>query len=63
MVQDVRRLLRGAPRLALSIKPPPEAILFYRAATGLAQDLRLLRVRGRFRPLLKEIEERGQAPA
>ena len=26
--------------MALAIKPPAEAILFYRAATGLAQDLR-----------------------
>jgi len=59
MVQDVRRLLQSDPRLALSIKPPPEAVLFYRAATGLAQDLRLLRACGRFRPVLKEIEERG----
>jgi len=60
MVQDVRRLMQSNPRLVLTIKPPPEAILFYRAATGLAHDLRLLKVRGRFRPILREIEARGR---
>jgi predicted unusual protein kinase regulating ubiquinone biosynthesis (AarF/ABC1/UbiB family) len=63
IVQDVRRLLHSEPRVALSIKPPAEAVLFYRAAAGLLQDLRLLKARGRFRPILKEIELRGQAPA
>ena len=46
--------------MALTIKPPSEAILFYRAATGLAQDLRLLKVRGRFRPILADIVARGR---
>ena len=61
MVQDVRRLFQSEPLLALSIKPPTEAVLFYRAAAGLAQDLRLLKAAGRFRPVLKEIEARGVA--
>ncbi|HMC35505.1 MAG TPA: hypothetical protein VKH65_13885, partial [Myxococcales bacterium] len=60
MVQDVRRLMQSNPRLVLTIKPPPEAILFYRAATGLAHDLRLLKVRGRFRPILRDIQSRGR---
>jgi len=60
MVHDVRRLLQQHPRMALTIKPPSEAILFYRAAAGLAQDLRLLKVRGRFRPILAEIHQRGR---
>jgi predicted unusual protein kinase regulating ubiquinone biosynthesis (AarF/ABC1/UbiB family) len=59
MVVAARKLFQSEPRLALSIKPPREALLFYRAAAGLAQDLRLLKVRGRFRPLLKEIEDRA----
>ena len=59
MVLAARKLFQSEPRLALSIKPPPEALLFYRAAAGLAQDLRLLKVRGRFRPMLKEIEDRA----
>src|SRR6266851_2065382 len=60
MVQDVRRLVQSQPRVALAVKPPAEAILFYRAATGLAHDLRLLKVKGRFRPILREIEARGR---
>jgi hypothetical protein len=60
LVQDVRREFRSQPRLALSIKPPPEALLFYRSAAGLAQDLRLLKARGPFRAVLKEIEQRGK---
>jgi predicted unusual protein kinase regulating ubiquinone biosynthesis (AarF/ABC1/UbiB family) len=60
MVTDVRRLFQSHPRMVLAIKPPPEAILFYRAATGLAHDLRLLKVRGRFRPILREIQSRGR---
>jgi predicted unusual protein kinase regulating ubiquinone biosynthesis (AarF/ABC1/UbiB family) len=60
LVQDVRREFRSQPRLALSIKPPPEALLFYRSAAGLAQDLRLLKARGPFRAVLKEIEHRGK---
>jgi predicted unusual protein kinase regulating ubiquinone biosynthesis (AarF/ABC1/UbiB family) len=60
MVKDVRRLVQSHPRMALTIRPPPEAILFYRAATGLAHDLRLLGARGRFRPVLREIQSRGR---
>jgi predicted unusual protein kinase regulating ubiquinone biosynthesis (AarF/ABC1/UbiB family) len=60
MVQDVRRLLLSQPGMALAIRPPAEAVLFYRSAAGLAQDLRLLKAKGRFRPILREIEDRGQ---
>jgi predicted unusual protein kinase regulating ubiquinone biosynthesis (AarF/ABC1/UbiB family) len=63
MVVDTRRLFQSEPSLALSIKPPREAVLFYRAAAGLAQDLRLLKAKGRFRPVLREIEERGFSSA
>ncbi len=61
LVADVRRAFAGEPKLALSIKPPPEALLFYRSAAGLAQDLRLLKARGPFRAVLKEIADRGRA--
>jgi predicted unusual protein kinase regulating ubiquinone biosynthesis (AarF/ABC1/UbiB family) len=60
MVADVRRLLQSNLKMALAIRPPAEAVLFYRAAAGLAQDLRLLKAKGRFRPILREIEDRGQ---
>jgi predicted unusual protein kinase regulating ubiquinone biosynthesis (AarF/ABC1/UbiB family) len=62
MVHEVRRHFQANPRQALAIKPPPEAVLFYRAAAGLAQDLRLLKAAGRFRPLLGEIQARGRLP-
>jgi len=58
MVQTARKLFQNNPRVAISIKPPPEAVLFYRAAAGLAQDLRLLKAAGRFRPILAEIRAR-----
>jgi len=61
LVQDLRRAFRSDPRAGLTIKPPPEALLFYRSAAGLAQDLRLLKARGSVRAVLKEIQERGSA--
>lgn len=59
MVQDVRALFARDPRTALAIKPPPEAVMFYRSAAGLAQDLRLFKVKGEFRSILLEIQARG----
>ncbi len=61
LVSGIRRVFRSEPQLALTIKPPPEALLFYRSAAGLAQDLRLLKARGPFRAVLKEIRDRGRA--
>jgi predicted unusual protein kinase regulating ubiquinone biosynthesis (AarF/ABC1/UbiB family) len=58
---EVKRAFRSDPRLGLTIKPPTEALLFYRSAAGLAQDLRLLKARGPFRAVLKEIQDRGSA--
>ncbi|MBS2026007.1 MAG: phosphotransferase, partial [Deltaproteobacteria bacterium] len=62
MVEDTKKLFASEPRLALTIKPPPEAVLFYRSAAGLAQDLRLFKVRGSFRATLQEIQARGNLP-
>ena len=61
LIREMRRIFTSEPRLALSIKPPPEALLFYRSAAGLAQVLRLLKAKGPFRAVLKEIEQRGGA--
>lgn len=61
LVSDIRAVFRREPGLAMKIKPPPEAVLFYRSAAGLAQDLRLLKARGPFRAALLEIKERGKA--
>ena len=61
LITDVRRVFRGEPGLAIRIKPPAEALLFYRSAVGLAQDLRLLKARGPFRAVLAEVKERGKS--
>jgi predicted unusual protein kinase regulating ubiquinone biosynthesis (AarF/ABC1/UbiB family) len=58
---ELKRSFRSDPKLALTIKPPPEALLFYRSAAGLAQDLRLLKAHGPVRAVLKEIQDRGSA--
>jgi len=58
---EVKRAFRSDPRTGLTIKPPPEALLFYRSAAGVAQDLRLLKARGPVRAVLKEIQQRGSA--
>ncbi|MGZ6144092.1 MAG: ABC1 kinase family protein, partial [Myxococcales bacterium] len=63
LVSDVRRVFRAEPTLAMRIKPPAEAVLFYRSVAGLAQDLRLLKARGPFRSVLAEIAARGKDPA
>jgi predicted unusual protein kinase regulating ubiquinone biosynthesis (AarF/ABC1/UbiB family) len=60
LVADVRAVFRKEPGLAMQIKPPPEALMFYRSAAGLAQDLRLLNARGPFRAVLAEVKERGR---
>lgn len=61
LVSEIRAVFRAEPTLAMKIKPPAEALLFYRSAAGLAQDLRLLKARGPFRAVLAEIKERGAA--
>jgi len=61
LVRDVRKVFQADPRLGLAIKPPPEALMFYRSAAGLAQDLRLLKAKGPVRSVLKEIVDRGSA--
>jgi hypothetical protein len=61
LFREVKRTFRSDAKLGLSIKPPAEALLFYRSATGLAQDLRLLKAKGPVRSVMKEIQERGSA--
>jgi predicted unusual protein kinase regulating ubiquinone biosynthesis (AarF/ABC1/UbiB family) len=61
LFREVKRTFRSDAKLGLSIKPPAEALLFYRSATGLAQDLRLLKAKGPVRSVMKEIQGRGSA--
>jgi predicted unusual protein kinase regulating ubiquinone biosynthesis (AarF/ABC1/UbiB family) len=60
MVWRVKRVATASPGLMLTIRPPPEAVLFYRSAAGLAQDLRLLKAKGPFRSLIEDIRSRGR---
>jgi predicted unusual protein kinase regulating ubiquinone biosynthesis (AarF/ABC1/UbiB family) len=59
MIRDARQAFHAEPRIALTVKPPAEALMFYRSAAGLAQDLRLLKAHGPFRSVLQEITARG----
>jgi predicted unusual protein kinase regulating ubiquinone biosynthesis (AarF/ABC1/UbiB family) len=61
LVSEIRNVFRREPGIAMKIKPPPEALLFYRSAAGLAQDLRLLKAKGPFRAVLQEVKGRGRA--
>ena len=61
LIADLRAVFTREPGVAMKIKPPAEALLFYRSAAGLAQVLRLLKARGPFRAVLQEIKERGKA--
>jgi predicted unusual protein kinase regulating ubiquinone biosynthesis (AarF/ABC1/UbiB family) len=49
-----RHFAKNAPRF-LRIRPPPEAIMFFRSTGGLAQNLRLISARGDFRRVYQEL--------
>jgi predicted unusual protein kinase regulating ubiquinone biosynthesis (AarF/ABC1/UbiB family) len=55
--RDLRNhFARNAPRF-LRIKPPAEAVMFFRATGGLAQNVRLIAARGDFRGVFLEVAE------
>jgi hypothetical protein len=45
---------RNAPRM-LKIKPPAEAVMFFRSTGGLVQNLRLLAAKGDYRGVFLEV--------
>jgi hypothetical protein len=47
---------RNAVRF-LKIRPPPEAVMFFRSTGGLAQNLRLIAAQGDFRRVYQEVAE------
>lgn len=49
-----RHFARNAARF-LKIRPPPEAVMFFRSTGGLAQNLRLIRAQGDFRRVYQEV--------
>lgn len=55
IAEDLSKLKLKYPLELLRIRPPPESLLVGRALAGLLQNLRALRVRGDFRPTLRQI--------
>ncbi|HYH99691.1 AarF/ABC1/UbiB kinase family protein [Hyalangium sp.] len=51
-----RHFARNATRF-LKIRPPPEAVMFFRSTGGLAQNLRLIGARGDFRRVYQEVAD------
>ncbi len=54
MIQQLYALKRTHALDLLRIRPPPEALLFYRAMGGLSHNLRALKASGDFRPFLRQ---------
>jgi predicted unusual protein kinase regulating ubiquinone biosynthesis (AarF/ABC1/UbiB family) len=58
VVKDLRALFaRQGPRL-LKLRPPTEAVMFFRATGGCSQNLRLLRGKGDYRAVYAEIGQK-----
>jgi predicted unusual protein kinase regulating ubiquinone biosynthesis (AarF/ABC1/UbiB family) len=53
---DTRKLFARHAGKLLKIRPPPEAVFFFRAFGGLQQNLRLLGARGDFRPFYRSLK-------
>jgi predicted unusual protein kinase regulating ubiquinone biosynthesis (AarF/ABC1/UbiB family) len=51
-----RHFARNAARF-LKIRPPPEAVMFFRSTGGLAQNLRLISAQGDFRRVYQEVAD------
>lgn len=51
-----RHFAKNAARF-LKIRPPPEAVMFFRSTGGLAQNLRLIAARGDFRRVYREVAD------
>jgi predicted unusual protein kinase regulating ubiquinone biosynthesis (AarF/ABC1/UbiB family) len=54
-VRDVRALFARNAAKFLKIRPPSEAVMFFRALGGCSQNLRLLAARGDFRAVYQEL--------
>ncbi|MFZ5472201.1 MAG: ABC1 kinase family protein [Myxococcota bacterium] len=54
-VWEAKRLFRKHATQFLKIRPPAEAVMFFRSTGGLSQNLRLLGARGNFRLVYEEL--------
>jgi predicted unusual protein kinase regulating ubiquinone biosynthesis (AarF/ABC1/UbiB family) len=57
LLRDVRKHLASNAGRVLKIRPPPEGVLFIRAAGGLSQNLRALGAKGPVRAVYREFVE------
>jgi hypothetical protein len=55
LVPELRSHIAGHVRELAQIRPPPESVFFYRALGGLAQNLKLVRARGPYREVCREL--------
>jgi hypothetical protein len=63
MLQELVALKRRSVMDLLRMRPPPEALLFYRAVAGLGHNLRALKAAGDFRPFFESaMVELGKLP-
>lgn len=61
MTPDLRLLGRAHFKAFFGVRPPPEAILFFRAIFGSAQNLRALQAAGDFRACYQKIWDATKA--
>lgn len=57
IARDLKRLFREQAGSFLRIRPPAEAVMFFRSTGGLSQNLRLLGAKGDFRQVFEELGE------
>jgi predicted unusual protein kinase regulating ubiquinone biosynthesis (AarF/ABC1/UbiB family) len=55
--RDMKKFFRHHATTFLKIRPPAEAVMFFRAAGGLSQNLKLLGAKGDFRKVYAELAE------
>ncbi|MHB8877282.1 MAG: ABC1 kinase family protein [Myxococcaceae bacterium] len=55
ITRDLKRLFRGNAGKFLKLRPPAEAVMFFRSVGGLSQNLRMLGARGDFRKVYAEL--------
>ena len=63
MPREVRELYARNVGKAMKIRPPADSIFFYRAVTGLGQNLKSIGARGDFRSILRELLTLGTSRA
>jgi len=57
VTRDMKKYFtRNAARM-LKVRPPPEAVMFFRSTGGLSQNLRLIGARGDFQAVYREVAE------